>query len=98
MIDVMETVSGTVDNVVFRNDQNDYTVLEINSGGELITAVGTIPTVFEGEKVTLKGQWTYHKEFGKQFAFVSFDKRLPEDIEGIINYLSSRTVKLTLPH
>ena len=93
MMDVMETVSGIVDNVVFRNEQNDYTVLEINSDGELITAVGTMPLVFEGEEVILKGQWTYHKEFGKQFAFVSFDKRLPGDIEGIINYLSSRTVK-----
>lgn len=89
-----ETLIGTIENVVYRNESNDYTVLEISDGdGNLVTAVGIIPMAFEGEEVELKGNWTYHKEFGKQFAFEAFEKHLPKETDGILQYLSSRTVK-----
>ena len=89
-----ETLKGTIENVVYRNESNDYTVLEVVDGEDnLITAVGVIPMAFEGEIVTLRGKWTYHKEFGKQFAFDSFDKCLPDDVDGIFKYLSSGTIK-----
>ena len=81
-----ETVKGTIENVVYRNENNDYTVLEIvTSESELITAVGMIPMAYEGEKVTLVGNWSYHKEFGKQFSFTEFEKTLPEETEGILD-------------
>ncbi len=89
-----ETLKGTIENVVYRNESNEYTVLEIVDGEDnLITAVGTLPMAFEGEIVTLRGRWTYHKEFGKQFAFDSFEKSLPDDVDGIFKYLSSGTIK-----
>jgi exodeoxyribonuclease V alpha subunit len=88
-----ETVSGTVEDVVYRNENNDYTVLEISVGDELVTAVGIMPMINEGELVTLSGDWTYHREFGKQFSFTSYEKTLPVEIDGIIQYLSGRTVK-----
>ena len=89
-----ETLYGTIENVVYRNESNDYTVLEISdSDDNLVTAVGIIPMAFEGEEVELKGNWTYHKEFGKQFSFEAFEKRLPKETDGILQYLSSRTVK-----
>ena len=90
---ITEKITGTIENVVYRNEQNDYTVLEISDGDSLITAVGAIPMAFEGERVELTGHWTYHKEFGKQFAFSAFEKFLPEEVEGILQYLSSRTIK-----
>lgn len=91
---VFDTISGSVQNVVYRNESNDYTVMEIcDNDSNLITAVGVIPMVFEGEEVILKGKWVYHKEFGKQFAFDAFEKMLPEEVDGILQYLSSRTVK-----
>ena len=87
-------ITGKIENVVYRNESNDYTVLEISDENELlITAVGIMPLAFEGENVVLTGHWTYHKEFGKQFNFDSFDKTLPKEIDGILQYLSSRTVK-----
>ncbi len=90
----IDTVSGVVQNVVYRNENNDYTVFEITDDSDnFITAVGVIPSVAEGECVVLKGQWAYHKEFGKQFSFVSYDKSLPREIDGIIQYLSGRTIK-----
>ncbi|MBQ4071352.1 MAG: ATP-dependent RecD-like DNA helicase [Clostridia bacterium] len=91
---IFETVKGVIENVVYRNEENDYCVIEIVDGdNNLITAVGNMPMPFEGENVTLTGSFTYHKEFGRQFAFESFEKTLPDEIEGIIQYLSSRTVK-----
>ncbi len=91
---VIDTISGKIENVVYRNESNDYTVLEItDNDNNLITAVGIIPMAFEGEEVILKGRWTFHKEFGKQFSFDAFEKMLPKEVDGILQYLSSRTVK-----
>ena len=60
----LESLKGTIENVVYRNESNDYTVLEIvDEKNELVTVVGIIPMAFEGENVVLTGHWTYHKEF-----------------------------------
>ena len=91
---IYETIGGVIENVVYRNEDNDYTVIEIvTAENELITAVGTMAMAFEGEKVTLNGSWSYHKEFGKQFSFDGYEKALPDEVEGILQYLSSKTVK-----
>ncbi len=89
-----EILNGVIENVVFHNDENDYTVLEISDvDSNLITAVGSIPIPHEGECVRLVGNWVYHKEFGKQFSFEEYEKSLPEDVDGILQYLSSKAVK-----
>ena len=87
------TLSGTVEDVIYKNETNDYTVLELAVEGELITAVGTMPMAAAGEVVSLVGDYTYHREFGRQFAFTSYEKTLPSDVEGIIQYLSGGTIK-----
>ena len=89
-----EEIRGTIENVIYRNENNDYTVFEISDAdANLVTAVGIIPMAFEGEHVVLRGTYSFHKEFGRQFSFESFEKRMPEDIDGILQYLSSRSVK-----
>ncbi len=89
-----DVLRGKIENVVYRNEDNGYTVIEISDDeNTLVTAVGEMPMAFEGECVVLRGAWTFHKEFGKQFSFDSFEKTLPREVEGIIQYLSSRTVK-----
>ncbi len=94
LMQVNETLKGVIESVVYRNEKNDYTVLDVlDSENNLVTCVGSIPMPAEGERVVLVGYWSYHKEFGRQFSFSSFEKTLPEGIEGIIQYLSSRTVK-----
>lgn len=93
-IEKREVLRGTIENIIYRNENNDYTVMEIVDEEEnLVCAVGVIPMAFEGEIVALRGHWTFHKEFGKQFAFESFDKSLPDDVDGIFKYLSSGTIK-----
>jgi len=88
------TIKGVIENVVYHNDSNDYTVLEIvDDESVLITAVGIMPMAFEGEKVVLSGNYTFHKEFGRQFSFETFEKTMPDDVEGMLQYLSAKTVK-----
>ena len=87
-------IRGVIESVVYRNENNDYTVLEISDeSSNLITAVGVMPLAFEGENVILYGSWGYHKEFGRQFVFDAYEKTLPKEIDGIVQYLSSKTVK-----
>ena len=93
-INKTEVLKGRIEDVIYRNENNDYTVLNIvDEEDNLVCAVGIMPMAYEGEIVALSGRWTYHKEFGKQFAFDSFDKSLPDDIDGIFKYLSSGTIK-----
>ncbi len=91
-------ISGVIENIVFHSDQTDYTVLELsvtNAEGEaeLITAVGSLPPSGEGECLVLRGSYTRHPEYGRQFSFTSYEKSLPKAVDDILKYLSSRTVE-----
>ncbi len=87
-------LSGTVESVVYQNKMNDYTVIELASDdGKLLTAVGAMPYVGEGERVRLFGQWTHHSEYGEQFSVTAFEKELPSTASEILRYLSGRNVK-----
>ena len=61
------TITGTVEYITFRNNENGYTVLEFSSNGELFTATGNVGELYCGEKVTFSGKWQVHPTFGKQF-------------------------------
>ncbi len=95
MTEQTNNVSGTVEAVVFRNDANGYTILEVFSEErkEVITVVGIIPFVSEGEAISVSGEWVFHSEYGRQFRADSFEKRLPKDTNAILKYLSSGIVK-----
>ncbi len=95
MTEERNVITGTVEAVVYRNDANGYTILEVYSEErkEVITVVGTMPFVGEGEAIQVKGEWVFHSEYGKQFRADSFEKRLPQDTNAILKYLSSGIVK-----
>ena len=80
---------GIVENVIFQNSENFYTVLDLDCNGTLVTAVGTFPPVSEGEELTLEGEWTVNSKYGEQFVVSEVKGMLPETNEGIIRYLSS---------
>lgn len=85
---------GKIEDVVYHNEMNDYSVLEVSCDNEsLVTVVGNISAPCEGEMVVLRGDWTFHQEFGRQFAFTAYEKMLPSEVEGIIQYLSSGMIK-----
>ena len=63
-----EKISGVVENVVFHNTTNLFTVLEINVSGEIVTAVGTFSETAPGEELVLSGTWGSHEVFGRQLS------------------------------
>lgn len=89
-----EEVTGTVESVVYRNEQNGYTILEVSTDKkELVTVVGTMPFVSEGENITVRGSYVEHSEYGRQLRADSFEKRIPEQPDAILKYLSSGVIK-----
>ncbi|MEG0910145.1 MAG: ATP-dependent RecD-like DNA helicase [Ruthenibacterium sp.] len=94
MAETQEQISGTVENIVYRNEENGYTVLEISSEGELLTAVGSLSDVNEGEEVVLHGCFKTHSNFGLQFAVEAYEVSLPETVTAIRHYLAGGA----LPH
>ena len=60
------TLEGVVENIVFTNEDNGYTVCECACGGELITLVGIMPYLNEGESIKAQGVWKVHATFGRQ--------------------------------
>ena len=89
-----EEITGTVEFVVYRNEQNGYTILEVSTDKkELVTVVGTMPFVSEGENITVRGSYVVHSEYGRQLKADSFEKRIPEQPDAILKYLSSGVIK-----
>lgn len=86
-------IEGTVENVLFRNEQNGYAVLDLNAGGELITVVGEIGDADEGEQLILEGSYVNHPRFGTQFQVQYCERKLPADALNIQKYLSSGAIK-----
>ena len=89
----LEALSGTVEDIKFRNEENGYTVLEIGCEEELVTAVGLFSEIYIGESVELAGAWTMHPTFGRQFKAEKFVRRAPHTIEQLYHYLSAGAVK-----
>lgn len=90
----MDFVSGIVDSIIFQNEENGYTVCEIeDTDGQPVVVTGIIPYLTEGDKITVWGQWTNHQTYGRQFKAESFEKTLPADQGDILRYLASGAVK-----
>lgn len=86
-------MSGSVESIVFRNEKNGYTILEMNNGQELVTVVGSLPWVSVGEVLRVMGKWTKHPTFGTQFKAEGFERYKPETSSAMLKYLSSGAVK-----
>ena len=86
-------MSGTVERVIFRNEKNQYTVLELNNSEELVTVVGTLPFVSAGEELKVIGVWSNHPSFGPQFKAEVCERSRPATAAAILKYLSSGAVK-----
>ena len=86
-------LNGSVERIIYRNEKNGYTVIEIISEDEINTAVGIMPNIEEGEEVKLIGCWKNHMNFGRQFSVQAFEIKLPSESTAILKYLSSGAVK-----
>jgi len=91
----VENLSGLIERVTFFNEENGFAVLKVQVKGqrELLTVVGSLPSVSAGEWVTAEGQWVRDKEFGHQFKAELLRSSAPTTREGIEKYLGSGMVK-----
>ena len=87
----METITGSLVHIIFRNEENGYTVARLKSDADnnqhMIT--GLMMGVQSGEKLICRGNWKNDKKYGQQFVVEAFEVRLPDDCEGIEQYLAS---------
>lgn len=88
-----EKLSGIIESITYRNDQNFYTVANIKSGTNHTVAVGILPYVAVGDNVTLYGKYIVHQSYGEQFSIDKFEKSVPENSAAILRYLSSGAIK-----
>ena len=88
----MEQLTGYVEHIIYRNADNGYTVLNLVSGEEEITCVGTFSAIAEGENIEATGEYTEHPTYGRQFKVDSFEEKAPEDEEAIERYLGSGAI------
>ncbi|MBE6702942.1 MAG: ATP-dependent RecD-like DNA helicase [Ruminococcaceae bacterium] len=90
----VEKLTGIVESVIYTNEENGYSILDFGTEqNELVTIVGTIPYVVEGDELTVFGKWVHNPKYGRQFQVEQFEKRLPSDQAAILRYLSSGAVK-----
>src|SRR5215469_14262750 len=96
----MQRLEGSVESIVFRNEDNHYTVARFrpNDSGrlfreDLTTIVGVLPGVHVGELLSIEGEWEKDPRYGKQLHITSFSQRLPASKEGIARYLGSGLIK-----
>ena len=81
-------VTGVVENIVYRNSENGYTIIELFAEGRIITVAGKFPIIGKGETLELEGEFKINKKYGLQFEAVSVKVEKPTDENAIIKYLS----------
>ncbi|MCI8861773.1 MAG: ATP-dependent RecD-like DNA helicase [Lachnospiraceae bacterium] len=86
-------LEGYVEHIVYRNEENGYSVLNLVSEGNEITVVGSFHYLSEGELLELTGDYTEHPLYGEQFQAESFEVKAPKDVMAIERYLGSGAIK-----
>lgn len=89
---LIEMISGTVEDVSFQREDTGFTVMEISFEDELVTCVGVMPAISSGETVQLTGTWGNHPSFGRQFKVETCHQTLPVGAGAILRYLSSGAI------
>lgn len=96
----LETVTGSVESIVFRNDETGYTVCSVKTQGDgdrqydaVVTVVGSCAAIWEGEEIHAEGEWVRHPSHGQQFQAKTITCITPTSTEGIRRYLASGMIK-----
>lgn len=91
-MDNLEKIQGEVDSIIYRNDDNGFAVLMLKWESELITVVGELGNVEEGEELVCTGHFVNHQKFGEQFKCEVCERSLPTSPSAIRRYLSSGVI------
>lgn len=90
---MLESLEGIVEEIIFSNEMNGYSVLELKTTEENIIVVGYLPFIGVGDSVKVSGNWVMHADYGKQLKAEYYEKILPHTPEALIRYLSSGAIK-----
>jgi exodeoxyribonuclease V alpha subunit len=89
----MEVISGYVEHIIYRREENGYTVFQLNSEDGEVTCVGNFNFIGDGELLEVKGEYTTHQIYGHQLQVKEYKLKEPEDLLSIERYLGSGAIK-----
>ncbi len=84
-----DILQGEIYEIIYQNEENGYTVCDIESNKSLVTACGIMPFIAPGEQVVLSGKWVNHPDYGEQFSVSSLERALPKKVSAVLSYLAS---------
>ncbi len=95
MVNDMEQliIEGNVNNIIYQNSENGYTVFNLETADDEVICVGNLPHLNEGENLKIVGTWVVHPSYGKQLQVDTYEKTLPTTLNGIEKYLASGVIK-----
>ena len=88
-----EQLEAVIEETIFRNEENGYSVMQMRAGRESVTVVGTLPALAAGEQVLLSGAWVEHPQYGRQWKATACEIRKPTTLLGIERYLGSGLIR-----
>ena len=87
-------LSGSIEHVIYANEDNGYAICDFGTDDdELITIVGTMPYIAEGDRINAYGKWVHNPKYGTQFRVESYEREMPADASAILRYLASGAIK-----
>ena len=90
----LQKLEGSVENVIYANDDNGYTICDMAvEDDEIITAVGIMPMINVGDHLCVYGKWVHNQKYGKQFNVEQYERVMPADTTSMLRYLASRAIK-----
>ncbi|MCH3965276.1 MAG: ATP-dependent RecD-like DNA helicase [Clostridium sp.] len=88
----MQEIQGIIDDIVFQNEDNGYVVAKLKNKSGVVTIVGNVPFIMEGQNLKFMGEWVTHPHFGQQFKIKYSEEIIPDTKVGIERYLSSGAI------
>ena len=89
----LEKLEGMVEQVIYSNEENGYTVCDMSTEDDVVTVCGTMPMLNEGDTLCVYGKWVHNAKYGRQFSVEQYERIMPADTASILRYLSSRAIK-----
>lgn len=91
--DGLQKLEGSVEQIVFCNDDNGYTVCDVAVDDDMVTVCGIMPMLCEGDRLCVYGKWVHNAKYGRQFVAEQYERIMPADTASMLRYLSSRAIK-----
>ena len=86
-------ITGEVEDIIYRNKDNGYTVFSLTTEDDEVTCVGVVPQIHSGEALEIHGSWAMHPLYGRQVQVRYYEKSMPTTTAGMEKYLSSGMIK-----